>query len=62
MITIDETLCIKCNLCANICMQSVLHLIPSGIKVEDIECVDCTECFEICPTEALIKEEEIYAS
>lgn len=57
MIRIDEALCIRCNLCASICMQSILQLAPEGIKIEDVECLDCSECFEICPTEALIKEE-----
>jgi ferredoxin len=58
MINIRTDECIKCGLCASICFQSILNKGPEGIQItENFECLDCIECIEICPTQAISKEE-----
>lgn len=45
-IKVDESKCISCNKCVNLCKMDVL-------KVNDRECIRCGECISVCPTKAI---------
>ena len=56
-VTIDETKCVGCNACANICrMQTILPSCEAGqppIVAYPDECWYCGCCVEVCRTGAL---------
>lgn len=54
-ITTDNTKCVHCNKCNNVCPMSIdiKCKAVSGIIVQDIRCVGCGHCVDECPTNNL---------
>jgi NAD-dependent dihydropyrimidine dehydrogenase PreA subunit len=57
-IKIDETLCIRCNLCDWICPGDIIHKIENDkttlpVVVYPDECWYCGLCESTCPTDAI---------
>ena len=51
---IDETFCIGCGLCVNVCQMDVLRLRDGKAYIAyPGDCDHCLECFCYCPTEAI---------
>ena len=54
-ITTDNTRCVKCSKCNDICPMSIeiMGKAVEGISVRDIKCVGCGHCVDECPTRNL---------
>ena len=53
-VKIDETKCIKCGTCCNVCPMGVYDKDEKGKPVPDnSKCVNCGLCVNMCPTEAI---------
>ncbi len=54
-ITTDETHCIGCGQCTNVCPLSidVKSYATQGLPVDNLLCVGCGHCIDICPTKTL---------
>ncbi|WP_238917600.1 nitroreductase family protein [Clostridium sp. YIM B02555] len=54
LINVNQSKCIKCGLCTNVCPSSVLSMDKTGPKViNDNNCIACGQCVAVCPNEAL---------
>ena len=53
MITIDETICTKCNSCFFACGDGIIAKGPSIIPEADTFCTSCGNCYAICPENAI---------
>lgn len=52
---INQTLCVKCGICAEICSQNAISgNNREGYKVNGKACIMCMCCSESCPKEALV--------
>ncbi len=52
ILIIDETKCIGCGACVDVCPVGSLSL-ANGVAVADERCTACSACLEVCPTNAL---------
>lgn len=50
---IDESLCVKCGLCADDCPSSIISLDEFPVISNEARCIGCQHCISICPTKAL---------
>lgn len=51
---IDESVCISCGTCENVCPQHVVHMGENGTYViDEAHCLHCGNCFEHCPMEVI---------
>lgn len=51
---IDESVCISCGTCENVCPQHVVHMGENGTYViDEAHCLHCGKCFEHCPVEVI---------
>ncbi len=58
IITIDESKCVGCGLCANACHQSALKIIDGKAKlIGDDYCDGLGNCLPVCPTSAISFEQ-----
>ncbi|TET59122.1 4Fe-4S dicluster domain-containing protein [Candidatus Aerophobetes bacterium] len=56
---IDEDLCTGCEICIDECPNDCLELVDDVVKLVRPEACDGKgECAEVCPTEAIIMQEE----
>jgi len=46
---VDETKCIHCNLCSEVCLQKAI----SNGYVKEKKCIGCNKCLKICPKKAI---------
>lgn len=54
--TIDQTLCRRCGLCAQVCSAGVYEMTDDGPEVLEERagaCIECGHCMAICPTKAV---------
>ncbi|MBP2637182.1 MAG: 4Fe-4S binding domain protein [Firmicutes bacterium] len=56
MITIDESKCIGCGLCAEDCFTKDIEVIEQKAKSKRIRCIECGHCIAVCPKNAIILE------
>ena len=56
MITIDESKCIGCGLCAKDCFTKDIEVIENKAKSKKIRCIECGHCIAVCPKNAIILE------
>jgi len=56
LLKIDQELCIKCGLCAEVCPNGVIGMSTEGPKTVSPACIVCGHCTAICPTAALDNE------
>ena len=52
MVTIDESECIGCGICADNCQQKAITMGDTA-KVDNSLCVGCGGCVESCPAGAI---------
>ncbi|MGQ9468747.1 MAG: glutamate synthase-related protein [Nitrososphaerales archaeon] len=53
-VSINQTLCNKCQICIRFCPKKVFEFAGEIIlPVQKIECVGCNTCMEYCPTHAI---------
>ena len=53
MITVDNTKCIRCGTCDNICHEHCIALTDNTITINHDLCSTCTQCIAICPQQAI---------
>lgn len=52
---IDDALCVKCGVCAEICSQKAIRRLDDGrYRVEGARCIICMCCAESCPRHAIL--------
>ena len=54
LITVDQSICIRCGRCATVCPRGLIHLDgqwPQS-QAEDL-CIGCGQCVAVCPVAAL---------
>ena len=51
---LDEDKCIGCNLCTEVCPQSVFEMRQNKAHIVDFNaCMECGACVNNCPSEAI---------
>ncbi|DAB41036.1 MAG TPA: (4Fe-4S)-binding protein [Sulfurovum sp. UBA12169] len=53
---IDETFCINCGKCKEVCRFDAIDVVDDQHHVNPLSCEGCWYCFRICPTEAIAME------
>ena len=54
MITVDETKCIACGLCVEVCPSDIIELGEKGpVETCPRLCIACGHCVAVCPVAAL---------
>lgn len=54
----DQSKCIQCQKCVNICPQKAISIINEHIHIDFNNCIGCLECVNNCPAKALSHEGE----
>lgn len=54
----DQSNCIQCQKCVNICPQKAISIINEHIHIDFNNCIGCLECVNNCPAKALSHEGE----
>lgn len=54
----DQSKCIHCHSCVNICPQKAISIISEHIHIDFNKCIGCLECVNNCPAKALSHEGE----
>lgn len=49
--------CMYCGECAAVCPRSLIEVRESSLKFDEDNCKECTICIQVCPVQALAKEE-----
>ncbi len=61
---VDESLCISCGLCEQVCIYDAVHLVPKNGRmlpeVSTDKCYGCGLCTTSCPTRAIHFPQEYY--
>jgi MinD superfamily P-loop ATPase len=55
---IDQTGCIQCGKCAEICRWDAIPVIDEKYIVQPLDCEGCGYCARICPTQAIYMNEQ----
>lgn len=55
---IDQDACIQCDKCADVCRFDAIPVIDGRYIVQPLDCEGCGYCARICPTEAIVMEEQ----
>ncbi len=53
MISIDDSKCVKCNLCVKVCTKRIISPGPEVAGEKNWFCIKCGHCFAVCPTGAI---------
>jgi len=56
LLKVNQELCIKCGLCAEVCPNGVIGMSAEGPQTVSPDCIVCGHCTAICPTVALDHE------
>ena len=56
MVTCDPEKCSRCGLCAEVCHESCITVLPDGPRIDQAMCSTCAQCVAICPKQALAWE------
>jgi MinD superfamily P-loop ATPase len=54
---IDQSICVKCGKCADVCRFDAIKFIKSEYSVHSFSCEGCGYCSYICPVQAIKLEE-----
>jgi indolepyruvate ferredoxin oxidoreductase alpha subunit len=57
-VTVDDSLCKKCGLCLKIDCPAIRPLEDSSIEIDPDLCTGCNLCVQVCPFNALKKNEQ----
>jgi len=49
--------CMYCGECAGVCPRSLIEVRETCLIFNENECKDCRICIQVCPVQALYKEE-----
>jgi ferredoxin len=49
--------CMYCGECAGVCPRSLIEVRENSLKFDEKNCKECTICIQVCPVQALAKEE-----
>lgn len=52
-IQVNSALCSSCGVCVEACPVEAIHLLDTGVMVEDELCVLCEACVDACPNGAI---------
>lgn len=53
---IDETVCISCGSCAEVCPEDAISEGPNSYVIDPEACIDCGLCEDECPVDAISAE------
>ena len=54
-IKIDESKCIGCGNCVNVCLAECFEIVEKRARVKTLEkCLECASCWYVCPEDAII--------
>ncbi len=54
LLTVNESICVKCGLCSDVCPAGVLSLQENGPKaINPNNCISCGHCVAVCPYSAI---------
>ena len=53
MATIDQSKCIQCGDCANVCRFNAIPITNGQYTVDALNCEGCGYCARVCPSEAI---------
>ena len=51
--TVDESICIGCGKCIEICPQQTIIMENNKAKIIEADCKKCRKCVKICPVNAI---------
>ena len=51
-VTIDNSLCVGCGCCSDVCMNGALELREKAVVSEE-HCIECGLCIDMCPAQAM---------
>jgi ferredoxin len=49
--------CMYCGECAGVCPRSLIEVGENSLKFDKDNCKECAVCIQVCPVQALAKEE-----
>jgi ferredoxin len=49
--------CMYCGECAGVCPRSLIEVRENSLKFDKKNCKECNICIQVCPVQALAKEE-----
>ena len=55
---IDQTKCIKCGKCSQVCRWDAIPVIDNKYIVQSLDCEGCGYCTLVCPTDAISMNEQ----
>ncbi len=51
---VRQELCVKCNICADFCVEKAIHINGNGVyAIDDSLCTRCGACATACPSSAI---------
>ncbi len=53
MIHIDQTECLGCGDCVEVCPREAIRLVGSSAKIDRARCDNCGLCLDVCPSGAI---------
>ncbi|MBC2458852.1 nitroreductase family protein [Clostridium beijerinckii] len=54
LITVNQSTCVKCGLCSNVCPSGVLSMNENGpIAIHPDNCITCGHCVAVCPSSSI---------
>lgn len=54
-IKIDESKCIGCGYCLNVCLAECFEIVEKRARVKSLEkCMECASCWYVCPEDAIV--------
>jgi ferredoxin len=54
---INEKTCLGCGVCVSQCEQNAIEQINNVYQILKDKCTDCERCVDICPAQAISREE-----
>jgi len=56
MFKVDETKCIGCEICLNVCPINAISIIDGKAQIDKEKCTNCGVCVPSCPTGAIYSD------
>ncbi len=52
MVTVDESKCVACGACADVCPENAIT-VDSAAAIDADKCIECGVCIDECPSGAI---------